>query len=241
MLSKILATTALVGMMGTAAFANEINFTQTSGAIATVRFVQTGTGNIISATGIDNTNAATVTGSLQTLRVEQIGGSNQASFAITAPTGRVDVFTSGNANTSKLSVTQLEGSGNTLDYSVRILGDDNTVDSTISALKSLVKINSNGTGIAYDIDQTGTGEDTKEHSITANVSKTGASSSNITLNQSGALNTIAMGTVGDLGASGGLTLNGGAIVNITQSSAAATYISASHTIADNGSLFVTQE
>lgn len=242
--SKLLATTTLVGMMGTAAFANDINFTQTGGSINTVSFEQYGLTNVISANGTTAAAAATVTGSLLLLQMRQQGNSNAASFAITtdaASAGTARVILGGDDNTSKLAVTQ--DAGDLLNYQVAMLGDDNSVDSTISAFNSTVKIDSDGNNIAYTINQTGVGVDTNVHSITANVSKTGTDVATIRVDQSGLLNTITMGTLGPVGSgtsTGGLTLNGAADVRIEQTSAAATYTAASHTIAAGGSFSVYQ-
>ena len=241
---KILATAALVGVMGTAAFANDINFTQSGGAIGAVNFVQFGNTNFISANGNTAAAAARVTGSLDTLKLEQIGNSNKASFAITtdsASVGDVAVVLYGHDNTSTLAVTQ--GAGATLDYSVGIKGSNNSVVSTITAKSSVVNIESIGHNIAYDIDQIGGVANTNAHSITAMVSKTGTDLASITLDQSGLSNTITMGAPSPFSAfygTGGLTLNGDAVVTITQGSAAATYTAESHTIAAAGSLTVMQ-
>lgn len=242
--SKLLATTTLVGMMGTAAFANDINFTQSGGSITTVSFEQYGLANVISANGITAAAASTVTGSLDWLQLRQSGDSNAASFAITtdsASTGTARVDLNGDDNTSTLVVTQ--DVGDTLNYQVAMLGDDNSVDATISAFNSTVKIDSQGNNLAYTIEQSGDTANENVHSITANVSKTGIAAATIRLEQSGLSNTITMGTVGSFGAymgTGGLTLNGAATVRIDQTSAAATYTAASVTIDAGGSLSVYQ-
>ena len=245
---KILATTTLVGMMGTAAFAtgteNDINFTQSGGSTVTVNFGQTGQGNVVRAFG-SPTAAATVVGSLSELRVIQIGDDNTTSFDITTPGssgGIVKVILDGDSNTSNLIVTQ--DTGDTLDYQVLAKGDNNGVISTISAFSSLVKLNSVGNNIAYNIEQTGAIANANVHSIDANVGKTGTAPAQIRFTQSGLLNTIAMGsagTVGLLDGTGGLTLNGAATVEIRQTAADASYTSATHTIADGGSLNVVQQ
>ena len=105
-LSKILATSAVVGLRGTAAFANEINFSQSGGSVGAVKFTQTGTGNMISSDGTSATAPATVIGSLATLKMEQIGSANKSSFAIKAgqgtgaQLGSVAFMLKGSSNTS---------------------------------------------------------------------------------------------------------------------------------------------
>lgn len=242
--SKILATTTIVGMMGTTAFANDINFAQSSGTIGAVTFTQQGgAGNVISANGLTSAAAATVVGSLATLKMEQLGATNATSFAITtgsSSAGNVAVLLDGSGNTSALAVSQV--ATDTLSYSVSILGNDNTIDSTISAHNSVVNIESQGNAVDYTIGQTGGVANANNHSITANVLKSGAAAATISLTQSGLSNTITLGTPSAYGAftgSGGLTLNDGATFSITQSADAASY-TAAHTIAAGGSLTIVQ-
>jgi hypothetical protein len=242
-LSKILATSAVVGLMGSAAFANEINFSQSGGSVNAVTFTQTtGTSNMISSN--DTTSAATVTGSLDTLKIEQIGSTNAASFAITTDTtsaGDVAIQMKGAGNTSALSVTQ--GSGNTLAFSVGVKGDNNSVAATINADASVVNLESQGDDIAFGISQTGDVALTSyDQSIIANVKKTGSGVATVDLIQSGASNSIILGTPSAYGAfigTGGLTLAGAATVSITQSAALASY-QTTQTVPAGGSLTVVQ-
>jgi hypothetical protein len=263
--SKILATTTLVGMMGSTAFANDINFLQSGGSIGVVKFSQSGVGHIISSNGTSLSAAATVVGSLATLDINQENSSNAASFAITtgfASEGKVKINMFGNSNVSKLTVTQ--SSTDKLDYNISFGGLDNSVDATISAKDSsffltsqgdrnsvvavisaetsLVALEFDGTDMTYTIGQTGVIDNTNSHSITANARKMEAGVANIAMNQSGAVNTITLGTV-DTGRSsngtGGLTLRGAAEVGITQSSDSASY-TATQTVANGGSITVTQ-
>ena len=76
-LSKILATSTIIGLTCTAALAdNSINFSQSDGSINTVKFTQTGGGSISIGS---NGTPSSVTGSLDTLSIEQIGGGRQRS------------------------------------------------------------------------------------------------------------------------------------------------------------------
>lgn len=239
-LSKILATTAVVGMIGSAALANDINFSQSGGSINNVTFTQTGAADLISSNGTTAAAPATVTGSLDSLKMEQIGSSNKGSFAITAGAGNVAVLTYGDLNTTKLAVTQ--ASGGSLSYTIGILGANNSVDSTITSKEATVNIESQGDHVAYTIGQTGTTGNTNVNSIIANVSKSGPGDATVALTQSGASDTILMGAPSAYGAfsgTGGLTLNGAATVAITQSADYASY-TATQTVPAGGSLTVSQ-
>ena len=245
-LSKVLATSAVVGLMGTAAFANEINFSQSGGSVGAVKFTQTGTGNMISSDGTSATAPATVIGSLATLKMEQLGSGNSSSFAITpgkgtgAQLGNVALMLKGTDNTSSLTVNQ--AAAGTLAFAMGVEGDGNSVTANITAKASVVNIEGSGDDIAYTIGQTGGAENTNDHSITASVLKTGVGAATVVMNQSGADNTILMGApaaYGAFGGTAGLTLNGIASVSITQSAALASY-TATQTVADNGSITVLQ-
>ena len=247
-LSKILATSAVIGLMGTAAFANEINFSQSAGSIGEVKFTQTGAANMISSNGTSATAPATVIGSLATLKMEQLGSGNRSSFAITpgkgttvAPVpGNVAFMLKGSNNTSSLTVSQ--AATGTLAFAMGVKGGSNSVTANITANASVVNIESSGDGIAYTIGQTGAADNTNDHSITANVLKSGTSAATVGMNQSGADNTILMGAPSAYAAftgTGGLTLNGAATVSITQSAALASY-TATQTVADGGSITVVQ-
>jgi hypothetical protein len=260
-LSKILATSTIIGLTCTAALAeNSINFSQSGGtdSINIVKFTQSGDlGNSI---GVDTetgpegdkvtvTGIATVTGSLDTLSIEQIGGGNTANFAITTDTtpasvGSVQIQTTGNGNTSDLTVNQ---SGvQTLEFAVAVKGNGNSVTADIDGVSSVVNLESDGHGVAYTLSQTGAVDDTDySHTITANVSKTGDTAANVNLTQSGATNTITLGSTSDefgtFDGSGtfGLTLLGEAEVNIVQSATVASYV-ATQTVSPGGSLTVVQ-
>jgi hypothetical protein len=244
-LSKILATSTIIGLTCTAALAdNSINFTQSGvgDSINTVKFTQTGGNDSIGST------TASVTGSLDTLSIEQNGaGTNTADFAITTATedpstGSVQILTTGNNNTSDLTVSQ--SGDQTLEFAVAVLGNDNSVTADIDGVSSVVNLQSDGNTITYDLSQTGT-DTNYSQSITANVSKTGAGAANVTLAQSGATNTITLGAPSDdfgtFDGSGtvGLTLLGAADVEITQSATLASYVT-TQTVPAGGSLTVVQ-
>jgi len=240
---KLMATTTIVGLTCSAALANEINFSQGGGSVDSVAFTQTGSGGGNSiGTSID---VSTVTGSLDTLSIEQNGGSNAASFAIvtdSASTGTVEILATGDSNTSDLTVTQ--GAGETLAFAVAVNGDNNSVTGTISGVSSVVNMESNGDGIAYNISQTGAVAETDyDHTITANVNKTGIGAATVDLIQSGATNSIVSGAPSTFGTFGagtvGLTLEGAATVSITQSATLASYES-TQTVTAGGSLTVVQ-
>ena len=248
-LSKILATSAIVGLMGSAAFANDINFSQTGGNVDAVTFTQTGMANMISSDGLSSVAAAAVIGDLDTLKLEQIGNGNMSSFNITPGAdssnsstpvlGNVALRLEGNANTSELTINQV--STGTLDFSFGAKGNGNKVNANITAENSVVDIESSGDNVAYDIDQTSAAV-SAVNSITANVVKAGASLSNVTMAQSGAANTITMGAPSAYGAftgTGGLTLGDAATVSITQTSASASY-TATQSVVANGTLTVAQ-
>jgi hypothetical protein len=243
-LSKILATSTIIGLTCTAALAdNQINFTQSGGDVSSVAFTQKGGGsNSIGST------TASVTGSLDTLSIEQNGGgSNTADFAITTATddpstGSVQILTTGSNNTSDLTVSQ--SGDQTLAFAVAVNGDDNSVTAEITGVSSVVNLESVGNTITYDLSQTGAAENTDySHTITANVSKTGAGAANVNLTQSGETNTITLGapstTFGAFDGTAGLTLLGAATVDITQSATLASYV-ATQTVPAGGSLTVVQ-
>jgi hypothetical protein len=241
-LSKILATSTIIGLTCTAALAdNQINFTQSGGgdSINTVKFTQTGGSNSIGST------TASVTGSLDTLSIEQIGGgTNTADFAITTATetGSVQILGTGSDNTSDLTVSQ--SGDQTLAFAVAVKGDDNSVTADIDGVSSVVNLESVGNTITYDLSQTGAAENTDySHTITANVSKTGAGAASVNLTQSGKTNTITLGTssttFGAFDGTAGLTLLGAATVDITQSATLASYV-ATQTVPAGGSLTVVQ-
>jgi hypothetical protein len=245
--SKILATTAVVGMMGSAAFANDINFSQSGGSVGAVTFTQTGTGNMISANGTTTAAAATVTGSLATLKMEQIGSTNKSSFSITPGAGTVEVPSLGNValllkgtdNTSSLTVNQ--AATGTLDFSFGVEGDDNSVTANITADNSVVDIESRGDGFTYTVGQTAAAADAV-NSITANFVQSGTGAADVDLLQSGATNTITMGepsAYGLFAGTGGMTLLGSATVGITQSSVNASY-TATQTVAPGGTVTIAQ-
>jgi hypothetical protein len=251
-LSKILATSTIIGLTSTAALAdNQINFSQSTGDVNSVAFTQTGGGN--NSIG-SNATPSTVIGSLETLSIEQNGGGdNTADFAITTPTettnntsdGSVQILTTGDGNTSDLTVTQ--SGAEKLAFAVAVLGDDNSVTATIDGVSSVVNLQSDGNNVAYNFSQTGAAEDTAyEHSITANVSKTGDAAATVDLIQTGTTNTITLGAPSDVfgdfdGTNGtvGLTLLGEADVDITQSAAIASYVT-TQTVPAGGSLTVLQ-
>ena len=256
--SKILATSTIIGLTSTAALAdNQINFSQSTGDVNSVAFTQTGGGN--NSIG-SNATPSTVVGSLETLSIEQNGGGdNTADFAITTPTettedtedasdGSVQILTTGDGNTSDLTVTQ--SGAETLAFAVAVLGDDNSVTATIDGVSSVVNLQSVGNNVAYNLSQTGAVDDTAyKHSITANVSKAGDAAATVDLIQSGATNTITLGAPSDVfgdfdgtnGSNGtvGLTLLGAADVDITQSATLASYV-ATQTVPADGSLTVLQ-
>jgi len=247
-LSKILATSTIIGLTCTAALAdNSINFTQSGGgdSINTVKFTQTGGSNSI---GLSTT--ASVTGSLDTLSIEQIGGGgNAANFEITTATtspsvGSVQILGTGSSNTSDLTVSQ---SGvQTLEFAVAVQGNGNSVTADIDGVSSVVNLESDGNAVTYNLSQTGSVAETDySHTITANVSKTGDTAATVDLIQSGADNTITLGapstTFGAFDGTGtiGLTLLGAANVDITQSATLASYV-ATQTVPAGGSLTVVQ-
>ena len=247
-LSKILATSTIIGLTCTAALAdNSINFTQSGGgdSINTVKFTQTGGSNSI---GLSTT--ASVTGSLDTLSIEQIGGGgNAANFEITTATtspsvGSVQILGTGSSNTSDLTVSQ---SGvQTLEFAVAVQGNGNSVTADIDGVSSVVNLESDGNAVTYNLSQTGSVAETDySHTITANVSKTGDTAATVDLIQSGADNTITLGapstTFGAFDGTGtiGLTLLGAANVDITQSATLASYV-ATQTVPADGSLTVLQ-
>ena len=245
--SKILATTAVVGMMGSAAFANDINFSQSGGSVGAVTFTQTGTSNMISSNGTTIAAPATVTGSLATLTLEQIGSSNKSSFSITPGAGTVEVPALGNvalllkgsSNTSSLTVNQ-DATG-TLDFSVGVEGSNNSVTASITADNSVVDIESRGDGFTYTIGQTAAAVDAA-NSITANFVQSGTGAVDVEMLQSGATNTITMGAPSAYGlftGTGGMTLQGTATVGITQSSVNASY-TATQTVAPGGTVTIAQ-
>jgi hypothetical protein len=248
-LSKILATSTIIGLTCTAALAdNSINFSQSGvgDSINTVKFTQTGGSNSI---GLSTT--ASVTGSLDTLSIEQIGGGgNAANFEITTATttpsvGSVQILGTGSDNTSDLTVSQ---SGvQTLEFAVAVNGNGNSVTADIDGVSSVVNLESDGNAVTYNLSQTGAvveGTD-YSHTITANVSKTGDTAATVDLIQSGADNTITLGapstTFGAFDGTGtvGLTLLGAADVDITQSAALASYV-ATQIVPAGGSLTVVQ-
>jgi hypothetical protein len=251
-LSKILATSTIIGLTSTAALAdNQINFSQSTGDVNSVAFTQTGGGN--NSIGSDAT-PSTVVGSLETLSIEQNGGGdNTADFAITTATedpsdtseGSVQILTTGDGNTSDLTVSQ--SGAETLAFAVAVQGDDNSVKANIDGVSSVVNLQSVGNNVAYNLSQTGAVDDTAyKHSITANVSKTGDAAATVDLIQSGATNTITLGAPSDNfgdfdGTDGtvGLTLLGAADVDITQSATLASYVT-TQTVPAGGSLTVVQ-
>ena len=243
-LLKIMTATTIVGLGCSAALANEINFTQSGGAVDTVAFTQTGVAgnNTIENAG---STAATLSGSLSLLSIEQNGGSNAASFDITtgaASTGTVEILATGSGNTSDLTVTQ--GASETLAFAVAVNGENNSFTGVISGVSSVVNMESNGDDIAYNISQTGAVVETVyDHSIIANVSKTGAGVATVDLIQSGATNSIKFGAPSTFGTFGagtvGLTLAGAADVDITQSATLASYES-TQIVPAGGSLTVVQ-
>jgi hypothetical protein len=248
-LTKNLATSAILGLMGSAVFANDINFSQSGGSVGAVTFTQTGTSNMISSDGLSSAAAATVTGSLDTLKLEQIGSNNGSSFNITpgldsgnvgtAVLGDVALLLEGSTNTSSLTVNQV--STGTLDFSFGVQGSSNVVNANITAENSVVDIESRGDGFDYDIDQTAAAADAVNY-ITANFVQSGTGATNVVLAQSGAANTITMGTPSAYGVftgTGGMTLNGAATVGITQTSASASY-TATQSVAPGGTVTVAQ-
>jgi hypothetical protein len=237
-LSKILATSTIIGLTCTAALAdNQINFTQSGGDVRSVAFTQKGGGsNSIGST------TASVTGSLDTLSIEQNGGSNTADFAITTATetGSVQILGTGSDNTSDLTVSQ--SGAQTLEFAVAVNGNGNSVTADIDGVSSVVNLESVGNNVAYNLSQTGT-DTNYSQSITANVSKTGDAIATVDLIQSGETNTITLGTssktFGAFDGTAGLTLLGGADVDITQSAALASYVT-TQTVPAGGSLTVVQ-
>jgi hypothetical protein len=258
-LSKILASSTIISLTCSAAFANEINFSQSNGDIDSVAFTQTGTagGNSINSNTIDNSGkksvvtpaASSVTGSLAKLSIEQNGGGNAASFDITTATtvtsdGTVEILTTGSNNTSDLTVNQ--SGAETLAFAVAVKGDDNSVTADIDGVSSVVNLESDGNAVTYNLSQTGSVAKTDySHTITANVSKTGDTAATVDLIQSGADNTITLGapstTFGAFDGTGtvGLTLLGAANVDITQRATLASYV-ATQTVPAGGSLTVVQ-
>jgi hypothetical protein len=240
-LSKILATSTIIGLTCTAALAdNQINFTQSGGgdSINTVKFTQTGGSNSIGST------TASVTGSLDTLSIEQIGGGgNTADFAITTATetGSVQIRGTGSDNTSDLTVSQ--SGAQTLEFAVAVNGNGNSVTADIDGVSSVVNLESVGNNVAYNLSQTGAEGTDYSHTITANVSKTGDTAATVDLIQSGETNTITLGTssqtFGAFDGTVGLTLLGAADVDITQSATLASYV-ATQTVPVGGSLTVVQ-
>lgn len=240
---KLMTTTTIVGLSCTAAFANEINFSQGSGSVASVAFTQTGSGGGNSVGS--SADVSTVTGSLNTLSIEQNGGSNAASFDITtdvASAGTVKILATGDSNTSDLTVTQ--GDDETLAFAVAVNGDNNSFTGTISGVSSVVNMESNGNNVAYTLSQTGAVAETSyDHTIIANVLKAGDDAATVALTQSGADNTIELGAPSTFGTFGagtvGLTLEGGATVSIDQSATFASY-KTTQTVPAGGSLTVVQ-
>jgi hypothetical protein len=100
-----------------------------------------------------------------------------------------------------------------------------------------------GNNVAYNLSQTGAAATDYSHTITANVSKTGDTAATVDLIQSGETNTITLGTssttFGAFDGTAGLTLLGGADVDITQSAALASYVT-TQTVPAGGSLTVVQ-
>jgi hypothetical protein len=253
---KLMTTTTIVGLTCTAAFANEINFSQSNGDVNSVAFTQTGVagGNSINSNTIDSTDpanpvetaaASTVTGSLAKLSIEQNGGNNAASFDITttaASVGTVEILTTGSNNTSDLTVNQ--SGSETLAFAVGVEGDNNSVTANIAGVSSVVNLESYGNNVAYNLSQTGADTNiTYSQTIIANVAKTGDDLATVDLIQSGANNTINLGTPSEFGTFtggiAGLTLLGAADVDITQSATLASY-DATLIVPAGGSLTVVQ-
>lgn len=241
---KLMATTTIVGLTCTAASANNINFSQSGGDINTVKFTQTGGGG--NSIGSDIT-PSTVTGSLAKLSIEQNGGNNAASFDITTATtaasdGTVEILTTGSNNTSDLTVNQ--SGSETLAFAVAVQGDNNSVTADIDGVSSVVNLESVGNNVAYNLSQTGAVAETGySQTITANVVKTGDDAATVDLIQSGANNTIKLGTPSEFGTFtggiAGLTLLGAADVDITQSATLASY-NTTQIVPAGGSLTVVQ-
>lgn len=241
-ISNILATSAVVGLMSSAAFANGINFDQSNGSVGEVIFTQTGTGNIISANGTTVAEAASVVGSLDFLTLEQVGVNNKSSFVIVTAgsVSTVATLLKGDRNTSTLKVNQ--GAAGTFAFAVGFEGDNNSVTADISANDSLVKVDSVGNFVTYTINQRASADDNQVHKITADVAKIGDDVATVVMSQSGTANTIVMGAPSSYGlftGTTGLTLNGAATVDITQSSLLASYEGA-QTVTAGGTLTVSQ-
>ena len=261
-----MTTTTIVGIIGTAAYANEINFDQSTGSTITVlNFSQTGNlaaitddsgilGNEIIGNTSDETGSAKFTGSaINTLNIIQNGDANKTAFEIDTDdtNGDVEMVTKGSNNASILNVSQ--ESSDSLQYFVAIKGSNNSVTANVTNVDSTVKLQSVGSKIIYDITQTGAagGGITETHSIIANVTSTDESSvKNVEFNQTGILNDIQFGSLDgfenftkeyafDTG-NVGLTLHAGASVEINQSADNAKYIATNTTVPVNGSLTINQ-
>ena len=242
---KLMTTTTIIGLISTTSFANSINFTQTvsTGVISEVSFDQSGGGN--------NTIVANVTGDLAKLDIEQSNnGSITNSNTVTIETkatlqdadvaGSVEIVTVGEGNSSTLTVSQ--STGGSLEYKVNVTGDENVLVADIGKVNSVLHLASIGDKITYDIDQIEDGNSINNHEIKANIVQVdGAAASNVKLSQSGANNTINLGAVFSDGSDVvGMTLNGGANVDIIQTAANASFVSSGINVPTGGILEINQ-
>ena len=243
---KLMTTTTIIGLISTTSFANSINFTQTvsTGVISEVSFDQSGIGT--------NNIVATVTGDLDKLNIKQVnGGSITNSNTVTIETkatlqdadvaGSVEIVTVGEGNSSPLTVSQ--STGGSLEYKVNVTCDENVLVADIGKVNSVLHLASLGDKITYDIDQIeAVGDSINNHEIKANIVQVdGAAASNVKLSQSGANNTINLGAVFTDGSDVvGMTLNGGANVEIIQTAANATFTSSGINVPTGGKLEINQ-
>lgn len=245
---KLMTTTTIIGLISTTSFANSINFSQktATGIISNVSFDQSGGGT--------NTIVANVTGDLAKLNIKQSGdgleGNTDTVTIKSNPTytniteaGSVEIVTDGEGNSSTLTV--LQSTGGSLDYKVNITGDENVLVADIGKVNSVLHLASIGDKITYDIDQIEAVDSSiNSHKIIANIVEAGVetTASNVKLSQSGADNTINLGMVfsNDDPDVVGMTLNGGADVDIIQTAASASFISSGINVPTGGTLAINQ-
>jgi hypothetical protein len=189
---KILAILMASAMLSSGAWANDV-YVEQIGDNAIVSITQTGAGNLVNGnvdgTG-STTDAALITGDLNTVTINQIGASNTISMIINNAangTGATVVVSADGSNNNQIvgCGTALSSSCNASTISSQITGNSNNTIQNLNGgvVKSTIAINGNYNNVTH----TASGVGLHSGEITVSGSGTNLIANAVTLTQSGAM------------------------------------------------------
>ncbi len=232
-LSSKLLTLMLLGMAATSYGADNSIYIDQAGDNSTITMTQDGAGNkvkgiLTNGTAGGTTDPAKLTGSAQTINVEQTGATNVLSLGVNSTQGGT---VSGYANIGVNLNYQVSGGGNTGYININNNGQGTASGNVVSFIQSgggaTTTLNMTGTSNQLTVGTSGGANNTFTGTINADetvatVSQTGGGGNDTTLNMTGNKGQVSLTTVGatnttSVTQSAYGTMGAQAIINITGS------------------------